>query len=116
MFVAAYSWEIHPGKEEQFRAAWRRATGLVRTIYGSCGSRLHREARGDDRIIYIGMAYWPDRETWQRAFDARMDYGEPATHLAFVDAVHEYSPGPLLLMDVTDDLAERFPLTCIAAE
>ena len=25
MFVAAYWWKVQPGKEEQFRTAWRRA-------------------------------------------------------------------------------------------
>jgi heme-degrading monooxygenase HmoA len=110
MFVASYSWEVHPGKEEQFRAAWRRGTELIRKIYGSYGSRLHRESRDDDRIIYVGVAEWPDRETWQRAFDLKMDYDEPATRLSFVDAIHEYSPGPLLLMDLTDDLVERLQI------
>ena len=45
MFVAAYWWEVHPGKEDQFRSAWRRGTELIREKYGSLGSRLHREAR-----------------------------------------------------------------------
>jgi len=29
MFVAVYWWRVHPGKEEQFRAAWRRGTDLI---------------------------------------------------------------------------------------
>jgi hypothetical protein len=29
MFVAVYWWKVHPGKEEQFRAAWRRGTELI---------------------------------------------------------------------------------------
>ena len=29
MFVAAYWWKVHPGKEEQFRKAWRRGTELI---------------------------------------------------------------------------------------
>src|SRR3546814_12135042 len=34
MFVAAYWWTVHPGKEKQFRAAWRRGTELIRRKYG----------------------------------------------------------------------------------
>jgi quinol monooxygenase YgiN len=103
MFVAAYRWKVHPGKEEQFRAAWRRGTELIRAIYGSLGSRLHRDEDG----AFVGMAEWPDRATWQRAFDAKMVYDDPATRAAFVDAIADASGEPLLLMEVTDDLLDR---------
>jgi heme-degrading monooxygenase HmoA len=107
MFVAAYWWDVHPGKEAQFRAAWRRGTELIRQLYGSHGSRLHREEREDGRIRYVGVAEWPDRATWQRAFDARMAYNEPETRQAFVDAISGWADRPLLLMEVTDDLLDR---------
>ena len=103
MFVAAYWWKVHPGKEEQFRAAWRRGTELIREIYGSYGSRLHVDGEGR----FIGVAEWPDRATWQRAFDAKMVYDDPATRAAFVDAVADTAAEPLLLMEVTDDLLDR---------
>ena len=70
MFVAAYWWKVHPGKEDQFRSTWRRGTALIRAKYGSLGSRLHR----DDQGRFIGVDEWPDRETWQAAFDAKMVY------------------------------------------
>lgn len=107
MFVAAYWWDVRPGKEEQFRAAWRRGTELIRATYGSLGSRLHREAREDGAIRYIGVAEWPDRATWQRAFDAKMAYDDPETRRAFVEAIHGWADEPLLLMEVTDDLLDR---------
>jgi heme-degrading monooxygenase HmoA len=107
MFVAAYWWEVRPGKEDQFRAAWRRGTALIREKYGSLGSRLHREMRDDGAIRFIGVAEWPDRETWQRAFDAKLVYDEPATRQAFVDAISGWADEPLLLMEVTDDLLDR---------
>lgn len=107
MFVAAYWWDVHPGKEEQFRAAWRRGTELIRKKYGSLGSRLHREDRDDGRIRFIGVAEWPDRASWQRAFDAKMVYDEPATRKAFTDAICAWAEEPLLLMDVTDDLLDH---------
>ncbi|WP_423606557.1 antibiotic biosynthesis monooxygenase family protein [Sphingomonas sp. MS122] len=103
MFVAAYWWKVHPGKEAQFRAAWRRGTELIQARYGSLGSRLHR----DDEGRFIGVAEWPDRATWQAAFDARMVYDEPATRAAFVDAIAETAREPMLLMEVTDDLLDR---------
>ena len=104
MFVAAYWWKVHPGKEQQFRAAWRRGTELIRERYGSLGSRLHwDEAEGR----FVGIAEWPDRATWQRAYDAKMAYDEPETRAAFLDAIREAGEEPLLLLEVTDDLLDR---------
>ena len=103
MFVAAYWWKVHPGKEAQFRAAWRRGTELIQQRYGSLGSRLHR----DDQGRFIGVAEWPDRATWQAAFDAKMVYDDPVTRAAFVDAIADAAKEPMLLMEVTDDLLDR---------
>ncbi len=94
MFVAVYWWRVHPGKEEQFVKAWTRGTDLIREIYGSYGSRLHRD--GDGR--YVGYAEWPDKATWQKAFDLKMVYDEPATRDA----------DPIFTMEVISDrLATR---------
>ena len=103
MFVAAYWWKVHPGKEDQFRAAWRRGTELIREKYGSLGSRLHRDRDGR----FIGVAEWPDEASWQKAFDAKMVYDDPETRHAFVDAIADTAEEPLLLMEVTDDLLAR---------
>ena len=103
MFVAVYWWRVHPGKEDQFRAAWRRGTELITSRYGSLGSRLHRSEDGR----FIGIAEWPDRATWQAAFDAKMVYDEPDTRAAFVDAIAEVPPEPMLLLELTDDLTLR---------
>jgi heme-degrading monooxygenase HmoA len=105
MFVVAYWWRIKPGKEQQFRDAWCRGTRAIQRIYGSLGSRLHQDEEGR----FIGVAEWPDRETWQRAFDARMAYDEPETRRLFVEAIAEAPADgrPLLLMEVTDDLLAR---------
>ena len=102
MFVAVYWWRVKPGKEEQFRAAWRRGTELITAKYGSYGSRLHRNHDGR----FVGYAQWPDYETWKRAFDAKMVYDDPETRRNFVDAVAE-SPAngePAFAMEITDDL------------
>ena len=105
MFVAVYWWRVHPGKEEQFRAAWRRGTEHITRIYGSFGSRLHRERDGR----FVGYAEWPDEATWRSAFDRRMVYDEPETRAAFLDAVAETpaDADPIFTMHVTDDLLLR---------
>src|SRR3546814_7727665 len=72
MFVAVYWWRVHPGKEDQFREAWRRGTAEITRIYGSYGSRLHRNADGR----FIGYAEWPDEATWRAAFEQRMVYDD----------------------------------------
>ena len=102
MFIAVYWWRVKPGKEEQFRQAWRRGTELITARYGSFGSRLHRDRDGR----FVGYAQWPDYETWQRAFDAKMFYDDAETRAKFVDAIAETAPDakPVFLMDITDDL------------
>ena len=105
MFVAVYCWRVHPGKEQQFRTAWRRGTELITEKYGSYGSRLHRDRDGR----FVGYAEWPDEQAWQRAFEAKMVYDDPETRAAFVDAVAEVPVNgePVFTMTVTDDLLRR---------
>jgi heme-degrading monooxygenase HmoA len=105
MFVAVYWWRIHPGKEEQFREAWRRGTEQITQIYGSFGSRLHRDNDGR----FVGYAEWPDEATWRAAFDRQMVYPDTEARRMFVDAVAESPPGgrPVFTMAVTDDLLTR---------
>lgn len=105
MFVVVYWWRVKPGKEDQFREAWRRGTREITRIYGSLGSRLHRERDGR----FIGVAEWPDRETWQRAADLKMVYDDKEARRMFVDAIADAPPNgePLLTLDVTDDLLAR---------
>ncbi len=107
MFVAGYWWKIHPGKEDQFRAAWRRGTELIRQNYGSFGSRLHRQDMPDGGVRFVGIAEWPDRACWQAAYDAKMVYDEPATRAIFVESVAESSDGPMFLLELTDDMLDH---------
>ena len=102
MFVAVYWWRVHPGKEQQFREAWRRGTERITAIYGSHGSRLHRDRDGR----FVGYAVWPDEATWQAAFARKMVYDDPEARRMFIDAVAEAPPNgePVFAMTVTDDL------------
>src|SRR3546814_15385096 len=85
MFVAVYWWRVHPGKEDQFREAWRRGTAEITRIYGSYGSRLHRNADGR----FIGYAEWHDEATWRAAFEQRMVYDAKEARAMFVDDLAE---------------------------
>ena len=101
MFVAVYWWRVEPGKEEQFRKAWHRGTELITRIYGSFGSRLHRDGAG----LFVGYAEWPNEATWRAAFERKMVYDEPETRAAFLDALADTQnvPEPMQ-MTVVDDL------------
>ena len=105
MFVAVYWWRVHPGKEAQFRRAWRRGTELITRIYVSYGSRLHRDRDGR----FVAYAEWPDEATWRAAFERKMAYDEPETRAAFLDAIAEVpaESEPMFTMTVTDDLLVR---------
>lgn len=105
MFVAVYWWRVHPGKEEQFRTAWRRGTQAITRTYGSYGSRLHQDIDGR----FIGYAEWPDEATWRAAFERKMVYDDAEARAMFIDAVSEAPPNhaPMLTMTVTDDLLLR---------
>ena len=46
MFAAIYAWKAIEGREERFRAGWRRVTEAFLAEHGSLGSRLHRSADG----------------------------------------------------------------------
>lgn len=102
MFVAVYWWRVHPGKEDQFREAWRRGTARITERYGSFGSRLHRNLDGR----FVGYAEWPDEVTWRTAFEAKMVYDDPEARAMFLEAVAEMPPNgePVFAMEVTDDL------------
>ncbi len=105
MYVVVYWWRVKAGKEEQFRDAWRRGTRQIARLYGGLGSRLHRAPDGR----FVAIAEWPDRETWQRAYDARMVYEDKEARALFVDAIAETPPGnePVFTLELLDDLLAR---------
>ena len=105
MYVVVYWWRVKPGKEAQFREAWRRGTREISRIYGGLGSRLHRAPDGR----FVAIAEWPDRDTWQRAYDARMVYEDKEARAMFVDAIAEVPPGnePVFTLELLDDLLAR---------
>lgn len=63
MFSVIYTFEVRPGQEEKFVAAWSQLTKLIKEYAGSGGSRLHRDSSG----TFIAYAQWPDRSTWEES-------------------------------------------------
>lgn len=58
MFVVIYRWRLHPEREQDFVANWRRIT-LGGLAGGSGGSSLFRNAQG----VWVAIARWASRET-----------------------------------------------------
>jgi heme-degrading monooxygenase HmoA len=106
MFVVVYGWRVKPGKENQFREGWRRATEAIVKRYGSYGSRLHRADDGR----FVAYAMWPDEAAWQAFFDNKTP-SDPQASALVRDAVAEETPGgePLFKLNVTDDLLKPMP-------
>ena len=59
MFVVIYKWQLKPGKESEFRDAWRQATESIYATRGSLGSQLMKGQDG----TYYGVPRWPDRDS-----------------------------------------------------
>jgi quinol monooxygenase YgiN len=97
-FAVIYRWRLHPGKEEQFRRAWKAVTLALRKERGALGSRLHRADDG----TWIAYAQWPDRSTWERS--RKMDPVDSSAAENMHEAIAESRP-PLLLDPVSDHLA-----------
>ena len=95
MFVAIYRWRVHPGKDDQFRNAWRRLTQSIYALRGSHGSRLHRDESG----AYVAIALWPSREAWEATTPALPDEEDAFAQMR--DAIEESFPAQLLT--VIDD-------------
>ncbi len=66
MFIVIYEFEIKPGSDELFRAAWLKLTKAIYKDCGSFGSRLHRTNKPD---IFVGYAQWPTESQWTQSSD-----------------------------------------------
>jgi hypothetical protein len=112
MFLAVYRWRVKPGKAAQFREGWRRGALEITRFYGSLSSRLCQDQDGR----FVGVAEWPDRETWEKAFAAKMVYDDREARAMCLEAI-EPDPdapkgalggfAPVFAMEVMDDLLTR---------
>lgn len=64
-FTVIYSFQVTNGREADFIKTWTELTRLIYRYAGSYGSRLHKNTNQ----LFIALAQWPDRETWQNAND-----------------------------------------------
>ena len=62
-FVAIYRWQVKPGCETEFVAAWSAEAARYHVQYGSLGSRLHRDEDG----TYLATAFWASAKAWSSA-------------------------------------------------
>jgi quinol monooxygenase YgiN len=60
-FAVVYRWQLHAGKEEQFRDAWETVTTRLMKDHGALGSRLHD---ADDGTV-VAYAQWPSKQAWE---------------------------------------------------
>ncbi len=90
MFCVIYRWELKPGREDDFIAAWARLTAAIREHRGGLGSRLHRAADG----LWVAYAQWPDRATWESAQERPT--ADPEAAAAMAETIAERHPPQLL--------------------
>ncbi len=91
-----YRWRLKPGKERQFREAWRRRTVELREEAGALGSALHKTE--DD--IWIAYARWPNLEARERAWKERP--ADPTATDLMRDATLENFPP--IIAEIIDDM------------
>jgi len=97
MFVAIYSFKVHPGKDDQFINAWKELTELILAFEDSLGSRLHKE----NEDTYIAYAQWKSREQWENAGDNLPESSAPIraemkAACSEIETIHE--------LEMTEDL------------
>jgi hypothetical protein len=102
VFLAIYEWRAKPGKEAQFREAWRRGTAAIVRKYASYGSRLCQTADGR----FVGVAEWPDEASWRAAMAEGMAYDDDEARAMLSDATLD-GGAPILAMPVLDDGLRR---------
>lgn len=98
MFIAVYRWVVKPGMEDRFVEAWHRGTLSITRIYGSFGSRMHRNEDG----AFVGYAQWPSRAAWEVAERNHFKHDDEEAAHNFRESIAE--SGTLYLMEVLDDL------------
>lgn len=71
MFTVSYRFTIHPQQNQAFEESWKEVTKLIYQHCGSLGSRLYKASEN----CYIGIAQWPDKQTWEKGDIQEFDTG-----------------------------------------
>lgn len=95
MFAVIYRWQLKPGTEDQFRAAWRQGTKDIEELFETGGSRLHRASDGS----WLAYARWPNKQARNKAFRD----GPPSAAVAEIQKYIEKEIDQISL-EITDDL------------
>ncbi|MEE2565293.1 GNAT family N-acetyltransferase [Hyphobacterium marinum] len=96
-----YRWQIKPGREDDFRAAWTEGTKLIHKTCASYGARLHRASDGQ----FWSYARWPDEAARKACFDSH-DFFSMDCFKTMQDCIEtRFDEVVLTLTD--DELAER---------
>ncbi|OHX34856.1 antibiotic biosynthesis monooxygenase family protein [Methylomonas sp. LWB] len=107
MFVAVYRWRVKPGYEAKFREGWLKVTDAVYQMYGSLGSRLHRDADGS----WVAYAQWPDEAAWREAWQSQRPIADPEGYAMLKDSVetcYELAE-PVMKLTVLEDRLKSQP-------
>jgi len=95
-----YRFRIDPERLDEFRAAWRDATEIIRaTRAGAHGSTLFIEADDPSRVLLLAL--WDSREQWQAARDAESAAPEQEAIMLSIGR-----PEGATVYEILDDLAD----------
>ena len=65
MFIVIYRWRLHPGREQEFRAAWEELSAQYVQLRGQRDAKLVEGADG----VWVGKAVWADRDDYILALE-----------------------------------------------
>jgi heme-degrading monooxygenase HmoA len=86
MIRAIYRWQVQPGQEDAFVAAWSRGTQAIRgQIKGAQGSMLLRSH--EQPTEFIAIAQWDSLEDWQNFSKASLPDDQAAQRLSAVSSL-----------------------------
>jgi heme-degrading monooxygenase HmoA len=103
MIRAIYRWQVQPGEEDTFVAAWSQGTRAIRArIKGAQGSLLLRNHRKPSE--FIAVARWDSLEDWQAFAAAEMPDVEASARMAAVSTLVSIEVG-----DELQDLVDNAP-------
>lgn len=101
MIRVMYWWQVKPGREEAFAAAWGEITRWMRAhAPGACGSLLVRSA--DDPHEFVGVARWTSRAAWEAYQASDPHAAELLAHTQVMRATSERSRPPAFFEEVSD--------------
>lgn len=93
MFATVYRWRIIDGEESAFEQGWERTSKVVRDIFGSLGSRLHRDGAG----LYVFYAVWRNADDLDR-YRQNFRIDPVGFHLMQGAVAEEYPPWHLEIL------------------